>query len=185
VPSLGAVSIGCHSFISSPVECAWSACSVSWIHRSQAPRALPRNKEVVSRTSEVLSMRFSLTPALTALAFLAGVHEQAAARGWEFDCKYGRFAQDLEGPRATDFSMRFNFDDITNKAGVVGNNGVSDVSVYRGRDAITFMELLDTGAVLTTTISLKTGGSIHSRHTLMSPDGVLLPSQYLGSCSSH
>jgi hypothetical protein len=112
---------GCHSFISSPVECAWSACSVSWIHRSQAvPRALPRNKEVVSRTSEVLSMRFSLMPALTALAFLAGVHEQAAARGWEFDCKYGRFAQDLDGPRATDFSMRFNFDDITNKAAVVG-----------------------------------------------------------------
>ena len=129
-------------------------------------------------------MRFSLTPALTALAFLVGVHEQAAARGWEFDCKYGRFAQDLEEPRATDFSMRFKFDDITNKAAVVGNNGVSDVSVYRGRDAITFRELLDTGAVLTTTISLKTGGSIHSRHSLMSPDGVLLPSQYLGSCSS-
>ena len=73
-----------------------------------------------SRTSEVLLMRFSLTPALTALALLASLDQQAAARGWEFDCKYGRFAQDLEGPRATDFSMRFNFDDITNKAAVVG-----------------------------------------------------------------
>ena len=77
-------------------------------------------------------MRLSLLPALICFVFFGGVHEQAAAKGWEFDCKYGRFAQDLEGPRATDFSMRFNFDDITNKAVVVGNNGVSDVSVYRG-----------------------------------------------------
>jgi hypothetical protein len=129
-------------------------------------------------------MRLSLLPALVCLVFFGGVHEQAAAKEWEFDCKYGRFAQDLEGPRATDFRMRFNFDDITNKAVVVGNNGVSDVSVYRGRDAITFMELLDSGAVQTTTISLKTGRSIHSRHTITSPDGVPLPSQYLGSCSS-
>jgi hypothetical protein len=129
-------------------------------------------------------MRLSLLPALVCFVLFGGVHDQAAAKGWVFDCKYGRFAQDLEGPRATDFSMRFNLDDITNKAVFVGNNGVSDVSVYRGSDAITFMELLDSGAVQTTTISLKTGRSIHSRHTITSPDGVPLPSQYLGSCSS-
>ena len=129
-------------------------------------------------------MRLSLLSALAILAFFGVSHEEAAAKGWEFDCKYGRFAQDLEGPRSTDFGMRFNFDDITSKAVVVRDNGVSDVRVFRGNDAISFMELLDSGAVQTTTIALKTGASIHSRHTVMLPDGVPLPSQYLGSCSS-
>ena len=127
-------------------------------------------------------MRPCLLPALTWLVFL-GVHDQAAAKGWEFDCKYDRTAQRLEGPQSTDFAMRFNFDDITNKAVMIGNNGVADVTVYRGSFAITFMEPLITGAVQTTTVILKSGASVHSRHTIMSLDGAPVPSQYLGTCT--
>ena len=35
--------------------------------------------------SGVLSMRLSLLPALICFVFFGGVHEQAAAKGWEFD----------------------------------------------------------------------------------------------------
>src|SRR5262245_15409363 len=89
-------------------------------------------------------------PALTVLSFVS-ICDQGVAKGWEFDCKYPQYAQTLKGPPSTDFAIRFNFDDITNKAVMIGDNGVSDVSVYRGDVAITFLEFLLTGAVQTTT----------------------------------
>ena len=77
-------------------------------------------------------MRPHILPALSLLS-LVSTYQQGMAKGWEFDCKYDLFAQTLKGPQKTDFAMRFNFDDITNKAVVVGNNGVSDATAYRGR----------------------------------------------------
>ena len=43
---------------------------------------------------------------------------------------------------------------------------------------------LDTGAVETTTVSLKTGESVHSRNTtrLVLGDVLLKPAQYFGTC---
>ena len=77
-------------------------------------------------------------------------------------------------------TMEFVYDDITGKAHVVGNAGLSDVAPYVGQWAITFLEFLPTGAVQSTTIEVKTGAVVHSRHTLM-PN--LFPSQMRGTCS--
>ena len=70
---------------------------------------------------------------------------------------------------------------------IVGENGGayavgSDVypAEWRlGYSGVTFLEVLKTGAVQTTTIDDQ-GNAVHSRHTILI--GELVPSQYYGTC---
>ena len=68
--------------------------------------------------------------------------------------------------------------DGTGRAYAVGRN-IYPVKVIPGDSGITFLEVLVTGAVQTTTLS-KQGKAVHSRHTLI--DGEFAPSQYYGTC---
>lgn len=80
--------------------------------------------------------------------------------------------------------MEFLIDRTARTAYVVGNAGVSPVRSVTGTAGLTFLEELGTGAVQTTTID-KTGGAVHSRHTLLSRlDGPheVFPSQSYGRC---
>ena len=74
------------------------------------------------------------------------------------------------------FKMTFHFDTQTGGAFLVGNNGVAELNGHWGRESISFMEKLPTGSVQTTTINLRDGKSVHSRHSSIGP------SQYYGTC---
>ena len=78
-----------------------------------------------------------------------------------------------KSPLRTEFMV-----DATGRAFGVGRY-VYPVKVLPGNNGITFLEVLVTGAVQTTTINKK-GKAVHSRHTLIAGDFV--PSQYYGTC---
>ena len=70
------------------------------------------------------------------------------------------------------------------KGKAVGNIGVSEVLVVEGTGAISFLEILTSGAVQVTTIVLKTGEAAHSRNTLITGVDEFIPSQVVGQCKS-
>ena len=68
--------------------------------------------------------------------------------------------------------------DGTGHGFAVGRN-TYPVKVLPGDNGVTFLEVLVTGAVQTTTMNKK-GKAVHSRHTLIAGDFV--PSQHYGTC---
>ena len=70
----------------------------------------------------------------------------------------------------------------TGKGKFVGNQGTAEVYVIEGMSAISFLEILTSGAVQVTTIVLKTGEAAHSRNTVMSGVDEFMPSQVVGQC---
>jgi hypothetical protein len=81
---------------------------------------------------------------------------------------------------ANGFVLEYVLDDVTRKAVVVGNNGISDVEVFTGSQGFTFLEGVSTGAIQSTTVT-RNGTAVHSRSTIMA--GQLVPSQYYGKCT--
>jgi hypothetical protein len=68
---------------------------------------------------------------------------------------------------------------------MIGNNGTATVWVLQGRDAVSFIEPLLTGAAQLTTIMFPGGAAVHSRHTLTPFDGgKFLQSQVQGVCKA-
>ena len=57
------------------------------------------------------------------------------------------------------------------------------VQLITGYQGMTFLEILETGAVQSTTIH-NTGNAVHSRHTMLSFLDDLTLSQYYGTCHS-
>jgi hypothetical protein len=98
------------------------------------------------------------------------------AKSYRWNCVYTQQASP-KGLTSERFSLEFAFDDITEKAVIIGNQGVSDVEVHRGPLSVTFMEKLNGGVVQTTTVT-NDGQSVHSRHTVMGKQ--MVPSQYYG-----
>ncbi len=68
--------------------------------------------------------------------------------------------------------------DGTGDAFAVGQY-INPVRVIPGDNGVTFLEVLVTGAVQTTTMNTE-GKAVHSRHTIIA--GELVPSQYYGTC---
>ena len=65
---------------------------------------------------------------------------------------------------------------------LIGNQGFSKVTVVNGPYALTFLEVLKTGVVQTTTIVNSNFKAVHSRHTVL--DGAkFVPTQYYGACN--
>ncbi|SMX25241.1 hypothetical protein [Boseongicola aestuarii] len=106
---------------------------------------------------------------------------QGRAGAGGYTCSFVAYhsMDEIEISKAEDFVLNFTFDTITNDAFLVGNNGVSPVFLVEGEKGITFLEVLSTGAVQTTTIAFD-GGAVHSRHSIIS--GALMPTQYYGFC---
>lgn len=104
---------------------------------------------------------------------------QASSENLRYNCNFPIFADSDGLGAAKDFTLEFNRDSITNDAFMVGNNGTSNVLSIDGHSGVTFLELLSSGAVQTTTIS-SDSSAVHSRHTMVGP--ALVPSQYYGTC---
>ena len=98
-----------------------------------------------------------------------------------FLCVFDQHVSPETGRISRDNPLRYEFVvDGTGHAFAVARN-VYPVEVITGDQGITFLEVLKTGAVQTTTIH-KTGSAVHSRHTMLSVTGEIVPSQYYGVC---
>ena len=111
---------------------------------------------------------------------IASMCSAASADVLTFDCRFSMFASpDGVEKLSEDFRMVFRFDDFSGDAFMEGNLGLPSVRSVVGSMGITFLEVLSTGAVQSTTIT-NSGGAVHSRSTMIS--GELAPSQYYGTC---
>ena len=90
-----------------------------------------------------------------------------------YECDFVRI-----GVRET-LHLGFVYDRARERALMIGNNGTSDVLATQGSSVISFLELLGSGAVQTTTIDPQ-GNAIHSRHTF---NREFMPSQWVGTCT--
>lgn len=114
---------------------------------------------------------------LGAFAFLAATPAMAAVL--VFDCVYDEICVPKEGCKSGELRLEFNVDENDGSAFLIGNNGLAEVRLINGNDGASFLELLPSGAVQTTTMD-SMGASVHSRHTIIS--GNLVTSQYSGAC---
>ena len=105
------------------------------------------------------------------IIILAALPFSAEAKRFKWDCTYSKYASPEGVKNIGDFKIEFAFDDITEKAVMIGNNGLADLDIHAGSYGVTFMEKLRTGAVETTTIT-NNGSSIHSRHTTTGDDEI-------------
>jgi hypothetical protein len=122
-------------------------------------------------------MKYKICAAILVL-IASSSHSWAAS--YLYSCDFPRSSDERGKQSPEKFSMRFAHDDITGEAMVIGNNGVEKVHVVTGAYGISFLEVLGTGAVQTTTIA-RSGKASHSRHTMMGAD--IMPSQYYGTCA--
>ena len=104
----------------------------------------------------------------------------AEAKRYRYDCAYPKYATPDGLKNSDGFELEFAVDDITGKAVMIGNNGVSGVDAHTGNLGVTFMERLN-GGVIQTTIIANNGNSVHSRHTILTDQ--MVSSQYYGRCS--
>jgi hypothetical protein len=122
-------------------------------------------------------MRFGVV--ILAALVVCGLLPPALAKNIRWNCVYPGGAKP-NGLFKENWKLEFIADDVTAKAVMVGNAGMSDVAMHVGYLGVTFMEMLGGGAVQTTTIAAS-GASVHSRHTMIGDDKVT-PSQYYGQC---
>ncbi|MEM8563241.1 MAG: hypothetical protein AAGF57_13440 [Pseudomonadota bacterium] len=113
------------------------------------------------------------------------------AQTMTFNCDYNAYSSeeglaDVEPP----FSIQFLMDLDAQKAYIVGNQGSTEVSIIPGTQGVSFVEVTDSGNVMTTSIVLDAkndkdvGRTVHSRHVVVSGLGELMPSQYYGVCDT-
>jgi hypothetical protein len=125
-------------------------------------------------------MNIALTTVLiTAATVMLDAPANAKVIMWQ--CTFPIVANPNGLIRDQDFKMLFALDDITGKAALIGNNGVTNVTVIAGDRVITFLQQLPSGTIQTTAIDVE-GHSVHSRHTMIG--GSLVPSQSYGSCAN-
>ena len=125
-----------------------------------------------------------IVPLMLATMLLVTVSQLALASALQFVCTYPKHFdwKDAKLDEASDFVLSFSFDAGTKKAFLTDNQGTEEVNFVSGAAGITFIQVLPTGAVQTTTVS-KDGKSVHSRHTIEL--GKLVPSQYFGQCTAN
>jgi hypothetical protein len=120
---------------------------------------------------------------MLATMLLVTASQPASASALQFVCTYPKHFdwKDAKLDEASDFVLSFSFDAQNKQAFLTDKQGTEEVNFVSGAAGITFIEVLPTGAVQTTTVS-KGGKSVHSRHTIVL--GKLVPSQYFGECTS-
>ena len=120
----------------------------------------------------------TLVPLLVLSAFFSN---EVSAGEQKITCTFETFHQrdSLLRQKAFNFSLGFGWDEDEGSAYVLGNQGRNEVEVVRSPVGITFLEILATGVVQSTTVA-PSGDAVHSRHTIIGND--LVPSQYYGKC---
>ena len=97
------------------------------------------------------------------------------------ECIYTQYAQP-DGLHMTekDFVLKFLIDKNSGKSYILGNNGSAEVISTGTDEQLTFLEVTGVKTVMSTTVLLGSGESVHSRNTVSF--GSLIPSQYYGEC---
>jgi hypothetical protein len=101
----------------------------------------------------------------------------------KFDCEYPVYSsEDAHGKKGyEDFELEFMLDTITEKAFLVGNNGMSEVTFVPNEKGWSFIETTGTGNITATTITQQFK-SVHSRNTILTN---LVATQYYGDCKQN
>jgi hypothetical protein len=105
--------------------------------------------------------------------------QSASAKMSTWTCLYSRIANANGARDGQSLELTFEIDDATGKASITSDAGTSNVGLIAGKDGLTFIQALSSGAIQATTIDTS-GKSVHTRHTLL--NGLLVPSQSYGSC---
>ena len=121
---------------------------------------------------------------LLVLAFFSVLSFNVNATAITFLCDFPNYVSQTESKNDNNFSLEFNYDTISTQAFMKGNLGLSEVIAISGSDGLSFIEILDTGVVQTTTLDMLSNkeqsvDAVHSRHTILFG---LFPSQAYGKC---
>lgn len=111
---------------------------------------------------------------------LALTATSAAAQSVRFQCNFDRQATPTTVANIKPFGLEYTLDTFNNKAMLRGNAGLTNVVVVSGTASYSFIEVLSTGVVQSTTIILNTRKAVHSRHTILGSD--FIPAQMYGAC---
>lgn len=97
-----------------------------------------------------------------------------------YSCVYESYSDEKGNHKADKkFELNFIVDEESGKNYLLGNNGSSEVKLLEYSDKLTFIELTESGNIMTTTIDSSLS-SVHSRNSVMF--GELIPSQHYGKC---
>lgn len=121
-------------------------------------------------------------PKIFVLIFLLFISPPAlSSESSFFRCNFSQECGSEIGCRPASMSFDFAINGSTGEATMLGNIGSVSVVPVFGSSAISFVHILDTGAVQTTTI-YPNNSAVHSRHTIFLNDPI--PSQWHGTCES-
>jgi hypothetical protein len=95
-----------------------------------------------------------------------------------YKCKFD-MSSSPDGLHKEVLSFEYMVDMNTRKAYALGNNASSEVTLHRGLSGLSFIEILTSGAVQTTTVD-NHGNAVHSRNTIFLDR--IMPSQFYGRC---
>jgi hypothetical protein len=120
---------------------------------------------------------FLMVVALTWLATEPAFSETAI-----YTCRYDSYSNEKGLHKVQDeFRLSFAVDTEKETAQVVTDKGKFNIDMLPSPNGgMTFVEMIDGGKVLTTSIGLD-GKSVHSRNIIL--EGRISPSQYYGACS--
>jgi len=95
-------------------------------------------------------------------------------------CNYTSYSdQDGNHKVKNKFELTFIIDKTSGKSYMLGNNGSSEVKRRESEKQISFVEVTETGNIMSTAIDSKLN-SVHSRNAVIF--GEMIPSQYYGTC---
>jgi len=102
----------------------------------------------------------------------------ATAEVLTYQCLF-EYRIDADGRAKEVMPLEFKVDTLSGRAFMEGNIGIVDVEIHVGDEAVSFVEMVDSGASQTTTIT-KDGLAVHSRNTVIL--GEFVAAQYFGRC---
>ncbi|MBY8974638.1 hypothetical protein KHP62_02395 [Rhodobacteraceae bacterium NNCM2] len=124
----------------------------------------------------------SFSTLMLAAVFAVASGVSAGAGNTSIKCWFSSVA-DRSGIAETDFRVEFLIDFDSDKAYIIGNAGSSEVYYRHKEGVVSFVELLGSGAVTTTTILLGPPGmAVHSRNLVIGSE--VVASQLYGRCRS-
>jgi hypothetical protein len=114
------------------------------------------------------------------LIFYLGLAVQLFAEVTTYFCTYSHVSdQDGVNDAEDPFVLTFLMNEESGECYMLGKLGATQVIPVVKENQITFIEITETGNVMTTTIDSKLG-TVHSRNTVIL--GEMSPSQYYGTC---